>query len=265
MEFEGSLMIRGVAPKAAKSEPRTTRTTRSTPQPKKEKLAPKKGYKKAGVPAKHKSPAKPLDKQPVKPSSKQPEKKKILKKGPTEVKKKELKCDENDLKTPDVENKEEEIQPVNPQTGITILRYNHYRHEFEITVPPGTLSVEDVNERFCFSYGFKGNYKIQLREGPESGGGPYAERNETNFCTLKLDTEYWCEIDEDKEWLANEEKKGPKKVYKAPTEKKTTRETERITQQLKSLSADELRAQGAEYKQMIEARDVEDILYGGGS
>ena len=41
------------------------------------------------------------------------------------------------------------------------------------------------------------------------------------------------------------------------------RASDRITQELKNMSATELAAQGHRYKQLIEARELEDCLYGG--
>jgi hypothetical protein len=39
------------------------------------------------------------------------------------------------------------------------------------------------------------------------------------------------------------------------------RASEGITSQLKNMSTDELKAGGAEYKALIEARDLEDVLF----
>ena len=47
--------------------------------------------------------------------------------------------------------------------GKTILRYNHYRHEVDIVAPPGEVKIPDINELFSFSYGFKGDYEINIR------------------------------------------------------------------------------------------------------
>lgn len=64
-----------------------------------------------------------------------------------------------------------------PVTGVVTLCYNHYRHEFEIAAPPGAVSVASIDDRFSFSYGFKGNYKIHLRgPGPD---GPLLSRCQT--------------------------------------------------------------------------------------
>jgi hypothetical protein len=43
-----------------------------------------------------------------------------------------------------------------PETGKAVLRYNHYRHEFTIVVPPGDVNVAEIDDTFSFSYGFKG-------------------------------------------------------------------------------------------------------------
>ena len=35
--------------------------------------------------------------------------------------------------------------------------------KFKFNTRPGTLSVAEVNERFSFSYGFRGDYQVHLR------------------------------------------------------------------------------------------------------
>jgi hypothetical protein len=59
------------------------------------------------------------------------------------------------------------------------------------------------------------------------------------------------------------ESKVEKKVYTAVDtgEAKKTTGKDLLTQELKNMSADELRAQGDKYKELIEARELEDCLY----
>lgn len=95
-----------------------------------------------------------------------------------------------------------------PVTGSTMLRYNHYKHTFNVTYPPGEVDIGEINERFSFSYGFKGDYKIHLR-GPGEDGLQLHE-NDNKIIGVELDKEYWCFVEEDPE-----EAKKERKSYKA--------------------------------------------------
>lgn len=77
-----------------------------------------------------------------------------------------------------------------------VLRYNHYRHDFELesSLGPG-LTNAAVDERFAFSYGFQGDYKIHLHRNTRDGARA-AEQPE-GFTGLVPGIEYWCVIEED--------------------------------------------------------------------
>jgi len=60
---------------------------------------------------------------------------------------------------------------------------------------------------------------------------------------------------------------GPARSYRGMKQETrgTTAASRGLTEELKKLSTDELRDQSDRYKQLVEARDLEDVLYGGGS
>ena len=84
-----------------------------------------------------------------------------------------------------------------------MLRYNHYRHELPVTVPPGAVPIAAIDDTFSFSYGFKGNYVIHLTHGQD---GPMLPQDATAISGLQLGEEYWCVVDEDPEELKKERK-----------------------------------------------------------
>jgi len=49
-----------------------------------------------------------------------------------------------------------------PVKGEVTVKYNHYKEKFPIT--DGVLLEELINEQYCLSYAFKGNYQLNLRE-----------------------------------------------------------------------------------------------------
>ena len=166
---------------------------------------------------------------------------------------------------PPVQETERTPEPVR---GEAILRYNHYRHVFEVVAPPGRVEIAEVNERFSFSYGFKGQYEIHLR--PADVGGvtqPRLSRGEGCILGVAIGGEYFCEVDEDPTEVARqvEEAKHRKPLSLTGGGGGGGSAAHRdLTQQLKGLSAEQLREAGAEYKQLLEARELEDCLFSGG-
>ena len=86
----------------------------------------------------------------------------------------------------------------------------------------------------------------------------YLKCEDKKFFGLEVGTVYMIEIENDEE----AESKIEKKTYKAlATETKKTTGKDLLTQELKNMSADELREAGDKYKQILEARELEDVLY----
>jgi hypothetical protein len=73
---------------------------------------------------------------------------------------------------------------------------------------------------------------------------------------------YICEIEEDTEAEAERRKNSKPIVFYKPEEKLSKNgRIDGLTNQLKGMSIKELEEKGDKYKELIEARDLEDILY----
>ena len=103
-----------------------------------------------------------------------------------------------------------------PEVGDAIIRYNHYKKPFTIT--DGVLKWEDIDEEYCFSFAFTGDYKLLLR--PEKVRDEYLECKDKAFIGLEINGIYIVEVAPDEV----EEAKIERKVYRAPApeEKKKT-------------------------------------------
>lgn len=76
---------------------------------------------------------------------------------------------------------EPEPKPVHvPVEGTCKVRYNHYNQDFKIV--DGRLMYADVDEEYCFSIAFKGNYtvKVEYPDGTMSAPITPAEKAETD-------------------------------------------------------------------------------------
>eukprot|EP00056_Hartaetosiga_gracilis_P021196 m.23158 g.23158 ORF g.23158 m.23158 type:complete len:292 (-) comp8947_c0_seq1:165-1040(-) len=109
------------------------------------------------------------------------------------------------------QTEEDTVAEVVPVEGKCTLCYNHYKHEFSITYPPGSISVDEIKDRFSFDYGFKGNYKVHVI-GPGEKGPRLHEAETTTITGFEIGKEYWCDVEEDAA-LAD----VPKKTYTATT------------------------------------------------
>eukprot|EP00049_Salpingoeca_infusionum_P010836 m.186813 g.186813 ORF g.186813 m.186813 type:complete len:263 (-) comp14762_c0_seq1:244-1032(-) len=91
--------------------------------------------------------------------------------------------------------------------GDATLKYNHYTHAFHVEPPTFEVDVAEVDDRFSFSFGFQGNYTIQLRCEETN---TLLKRTGTHFQGVKTGGVYWCEVEEDPT-LADQ----PRTTYKA--------------------------------------------------
>lgn len=140
---------------------------------------------------------------------------------------------------------------------------SHYREEVELG-DGNSVEIRAVKDMFSFDYGFKGNYKCHLREGEGEGAKLYRGDSDRISELLATDppTTYFVEIEEDAEEVARA-KAQPRKVYKAPDVQSGNVATRDLTRQLKGLSVEELKSQSARYQDLVEARDLEDVLFSG--
>ena len=134
-----------------------------------------------------------------------------------------------------------------------IVRYNHYKKPFKTL--DNVLQWDTIDEQFSFSFVFKGEYFLKLR--PEKEKEVYLECNGKSFINTIPGAVYFVEVEEDPEEAAKE-----KTTYIAPKiEKKVKTAHDMLTEELKGMSLEQLEAKGAKYQEVLEARELEDILY----
>jgi len=147
-----------------------------------------------------------------------------------------------------------------------LIKYSHYNKTFEAR--NGIVRWEDIDEEYAISFVFKGKFKRHIWDEREEGFEAVEVNNKNDkndsadyFMCLKSTTEsYLLKIEEDE--TAGIIGKSNKYVpHQSVTSKKARKGRDLITEELKQLSSEELRAQGEEMKRLIEARDVEDILF----
>ena len=93
---------------------------------------------------------------------------------------------------------------------------------------------------------------------PEKVKDEYLESKDRTFIGVELNGIYIVEVVPD----AAEEAKIERKVYVAPKkEDKKTSASAQITNELKNMSLDELKEKGDKYKELLEARELEDCLF----
>ena len=138
--------------------------------------------------------------------------------------------------------------------GEVIVRYNHYKKPFQTT--DGKLTWGAVDDQYSFSFVFEGNFFLKMY--PEKEKEAYVEQEDRTFLNLVDGGTYMIEVEEDE--VA--ESKIEKTTYKAQVvEKKTKTQAELLTDELKNMSLEEIEAKGAKMQELLEAREIENILY----
>ncbi len=61
-----------------------------------------------------------------------------------------------------VEEIKEPEPPREPVKGMVTVKYNHYKEKFHIV--DGVLMEADIDEQYCLSFVFKGDYHLHIRE-----------------------------------------------------------------------------------------------------
>lgn len=165
----------------------------------------------------------------------------------------------------------------NGTSGEVRLRFNHYNNTFR--VHNGVLKWSDVDEEYCFSFVYRGNYIRRLAAAEVNANGVtiepklasdgqkmYALLDETlqYFVGLRHGEQYIVEVQEDT--LAGIGAEGlrlssqPLHAHQAQSPVQSgNRAVSLLTSELKGLRASDL--QGREARELIERRDIEDILY----
>lgn len=169
--------------------------------------------------------------------------------------------------------------------GSVKVKFSHYNKSFPIH--NGVLKWEDIDEEYCISFVYRGNYIRNLVAGHAAhiseekandehnivDGRRYAKTDDnfTYYINIADKSEYTLEVIEDPIAGIGAEglrlSTGPLKsgelsrLQNTPSVKSTTRAMDAITAELKSIPASELNA--AHAKDLIERRDIEDILFSG--
>ena len=171
------------------------------------------------------------------------------------------------------------------RSQITI-KYSHYNSTFEAR--NGICRWADIDEKYAISFVFQGNFLRHVINERAVGGwramevcedesaAPVKNVRDPSSKILRADyfmglssannNEYLLVLDEDeKEGRGNSAKKV---IYiananaNANATNTKTKASELLTNELKKFCSSELKAKGEEMKEMLEARDVEEILYG---
>ena len=185
--------------------------------------------------------------------------------------------------------------PPEPVIGKVVVRYNHYTEVFSVS--NGILEFEHVDRKYSLSFVFKGNFFVSLTADDVPGAEPHwpdgdglkremrkdpdgfdPEDMEELYCGTFSGLEvgsngqpksYLLNIGEDEAaeaaFLAA---KGGRTGYRGPNANGTvigaTSASSAITAELKAMSVDEIRGQSDRYKELLAARDAEDVLFGSG-
>jgi len=156
------------------------------------------------------------------------------------------------------------------------IRFNHYNKK--IRLHNRVLRWKDVDEEYCISFVYKGNYQrnIYIKSTESSEGKVYAKRDEEGKYFIEMDPnlEYFLEVIEDPVAGVGAEglrlNSGPIKPLSVINQKVNlsgslekvvsgNRAVDDITNQLKSMASGHLNS--FEANELKERRDIEDILF----
>ena len=138
--------------------------------------------------------------------------------------------------------------------GSNVVTYSHYKDSF--CTRNEKMAWADIDEKYCLSFVFKGNFKTTL----VASDGTRVVRNEEGFFDGLCDgVVYALEVEADPEFPI-ESKPLHLSRRGDPAQSVGQVRVQNITDQLKAMSADELREQGPEYKRLLEERELEEML-----
>ncbi|EAR84500.2 hypothetical protein TTHERM_00655280 (macronuclear) [Tetrahymena thermophila SB210] len=154
------------------------------------------------------------------------------------------------------EEKKVEVEKHVPVPGKVTIKYNHYNNQFDIL--DGKLKFSDIDEQYCFSFVFKGNYQLVLKHATSKE----VQKSSNKIFENLIDGQaYVVEVIEDEEESKKEISKPYYASQKEESQKQNNGRINNLTNELKGMSIEELKQKGDKYKELIEARDLEDILY----
>ena len=200
------------------------------------------------------------------------------------------------------------MQPIAPQPSSVRVNYSHYKRDFALQVG-GTLPFATIDEQYCISFVFEGNFSVALqpldtttaqplpppagaplRPTAEGGGGVVAAegggskpggKGKGTFRGLQGGAAFSLVVEEDAAAEAEARAADPgRSSYKAAaapppsqgsrakplggrSDDGSTRAAELLQGELDSLDADEVRGRSQRYLELREARDLQDVVFGG--
>ncbi|KAJ3021714.1 UNVERIFIED_CONTAM: hypothetical protein HDU68_009494 [Siphonaria sp. JEL0065] len=154
-------------------------------------------------------------------------------------------------------------KPKSPILGTIQVLYNHYHDHFQIK--NGVLAGDLIDEKYAFSFVHKGNFKILLLDTSTNEYMPKLDSTRWDFQGCIDGGVYRAEIEMDPEEEKRLDARPPGSYgYKAPKTggiKSANAASDLITRELKGMTKEELEAKGDRYKELIEARELEDALF----
>lgn len=151
------------------------------------------------------------------------------------------------------------------EEGSVHVKYNHYNQSFPLT-HGGKLDWQTIDEQYCISFVYKGAFGKSLVR--TSDGHVFLHDASETFMGLVGGDQYDLVVKEDEAAEEEARKGAERKVYRGRDDgvgvTGASNGSKLVTQELKGLSIEELRAGGDRYKALLEARDLEDVLYGNG-
>jgi hypothetical protein len=151
--------------------------------------------------------------------------------------------------------------PPEPVEGACRVRYNHYNQEFRLL--DNALQWADVDEAYCISYVFEGAFRPRI---VDAAGASFQRDAAGAFAPLQDGGAYTLTIDEDEAAEAAATAANPRRaagVVAAEPVPGVNSASARLTAELKTLSVEELAGQSDRYRELKEARDLEDVLFSG--
>ena len=151
--------------------------------------------------------------------------------------------------------------PPEPVEGACRVRYNHYNQEFRLL--DNALQWADVDDAYCISYVFEGAFRPRI---VDAAGASFQRGAAGAFAPLQDGGVYTLDIDEDEAAEAAATAANPRRaagVVAAEPVPGVNSASARLTAELKTLSVEELAGQSDRYRELKEARDLEDVLFSG--
>ncbi|KAI8825449.1 hypothetical protein BJ741DRAFT_632090 [Chytriomyces cf. hyalinus JEL632] len=150
-------------------------------------------------------------------------------------------------------------KPKTPVLGTVQILFNHYHDSFPIK--DGVLDGYLVDDKYAFSFVHKGDFQILLHEAETNTAIPKIPSSRFNFMLEDgkiYRVEIEADVEEEKRLMSRPVGTG---AYKAAVKKGVNRASDLITQELKGMTREQLAEKGDRYKELIEARELEDALF----